>query len=303
MSQLERAAVAVQPSSAAQGVVALPIGQKGEPEIWRRAGPGDRDALTPAGLQRPRALARRRLFVAALNIGTLALLGWGIATALGAGGWSVPDWMILVCFLVGAPWTVLGMWNAVIGLWLLHGRLDGIEAVAPFLAAGERTGPLTTRTALAMTVRNEPPVRSYRRLAEMRRALDATGQGRHFDIAILSDTTDPEIAAEEERLFHLMRGELGGPARALPAADRQHRLEGRQCPRVPDGAGAATYDFYLPLDSDSFMGADTILRTGADHGGASADRHPADHVGGHGLVEPVHAGADVRGARGDARAL
>ena len=227
------------------------------------ATPAAADVLTPAGLQDRRDLARRRVVVAALALATLGLLGCGVGAALGAGGWSAGDTVILVAFLVGAPWTVLGMWNALIGLWLLHGRRDGLAAVAPFLAAGDGTGPLTTRTALAMTVRNEAPARSSRRLAEMRRALDATGHGGHFDIHVLSDTTDPAIAAEEERLFHLMRAELGGALGGARAFYRRRVANtGFKAGNVRDflqGPGGA-YDFYLPLDSDSLMGAGTILR-------------------------------------------
>lgn len=221
--------------------------------------PAEGDVLTPAGLQDRRDLARRRVTVAALAISTLAVLGWGIGTALSAGGWSAADIVIFASFLVGAPWTVLGMWNALIGLWLLHGARDGIGAVAPYLADGDRAGPLTSRTALAMTLRDEPPARSYRRLAEMRRALDATGHGHRFDIHVLSDTTDPQIGAEEERLFHSMRPTLGG-ARAFYR--RRSVNTGFKAGNVRDfllDRGRA-YDFYLPLDSDSFMGAGTILR-------------------------------------------
>lgn len=216
-------------------------------------------ATTPAGLQDRRHLLRRRFAVFALNGASMGLLTWGIAAVLGAGGWSAPDLLILGCFLLGAPWTVMGLWNALIGLWLLHARRAGLHAAAPFLEAGEGTAPLSTRTALAMTVRNEPPARAYRRLAEMRRALDATGHGHHFDIHVLSDTDDADIAAEEERLFHLRRAELGGHR-----AHYRRRLvnTGWKAGNVREfllEEGRA-YDFYLPLDSDSYMGAATILR-------------------------------------------
>ena len=250
IQQLDGVPAAAHPLAAApaEKVVALPVGHAEAA-----------DTRTPAGLQDRRDLARRRAFVAALNLATMALLAWGIGTALGAGGWSAADLMILLCFLIGAPWTVLGMWNAAIGLWLLHARRGGLAAVAPFLPAGERTGPLSTRTALAMTVRNEPPARSYRRLAAMRGALDATGQGHHFDVAILSDTTDPQIAAEEEHLFHLMRGQLGGQRAFYRRRSVNTGWKAGNVREFLTGPGRA-YDFYLPLDSDSYMGAETILR-------------------------------------------
>ena len=222
--------------------------------------PGRReDHLTPAGLQDARDLTRRRVTVLALNLVTLAGLCWLLAMAFSAGGWSTSDVIIFGCFLVGAPWTVMGMWNAVIGIWLLHGRKNGLEKVAPHLAAMDDLGPLTTRTALAMTVRNEPPLRSFEKLANMRASLDRTGFGEHFDVFVLSDTTDPEVAAEEERLFAEMREELGG-GRAVYR--RREINTGFKAGNVRDfllkqGRG---YDLYLPLDSDSEMSGEAIVK-------------------------------------------
>ena len=61
--------------------------------------------------------------------------GATLVMAFSAGGWSTSDIVIFGCFLVGAPWTVMGMWNAVIGIWLLHGRKHGLDKVAPHLRA------------------------------------------------------------------------------------------------------------------------------------------------------------------------
>ena len=214
---------------------------------------------TPAGLQDRRDLTRRRLIFAGLNIASLAGLTWGIAMAFSMGGWSISDIIILICFLIGAPWTVMGLWNAVIGIWLLHGRKGGLAKVAPHLEAMDRTGPLTTRIALTMTIRNEDPARSLQRLAEMRRSLDATGHGAHFDVFVLSDTSDPDIAAKEERLFAEMRPLLGGDRSTYR---RREINAGFKAGNVRDflmthGRG---FDLYLPLDSDSLMSGDAIVR-------------------------------------------
>jgi len=218
-----------------------------------------RDGRTPAGLQDRRDLATRRLIVILLNAVTLAALTWGIWNAFAPGGWSVADIVILVCFFIGAPWTVMGLWNAVIGVWLLHARRDALQAVAPHLAAMERDGPLTTRTALAMTVRNEDPLRSFQKLAEMRRSLDATGHGTAFDIFVLSDTSDPEVAAREEDLFARMRPLLGGPRAQYR---RRAKNTGFKAGNVRDFLQhqGRDYDLYLPLDSDSLMSGDVIVR-------------------------------------------
>ena len=94
-------------------------------------------SITPAGLQSTHELTRRRLIVAALNIVTYLGLAWAMVSVLSAGGWTIVDGLMLVCFLFAAPWSVLGFWNSVIGLWLLHATPDPWEETAPFAAAGE----------------------------------------------------------------------------------------------------------------------------------------------------------------------
>ncbi len=221
--------------------------------------PREEGVLTPATLQDKRDLAMRRSVFVALNLASLAALAWGVAQVFGEGGWSATDVIIVVCFLFGAPWTVMGLWNSLIGVWLLHGRRNGVAVAAPHLAAGDTDAPVAGRIAVAMTVRNEAPLRSYQRLAVIRESLDATGQGKHFDVFILSDTTEPDIAAEEERLFLAMRDMLGGPQ-----AHYRRRVSnaGFKAGNVRDflSRQGRDYDLYLPLDSDSLMSGDAILR-------------------------------------------
>jgi membrane glycosyltransferase len=221
---------------------------------WREYGDD-----TPAGIQDKRNLAARRITFTTINLATLAVLFWGLAQVFGKGGWSASDIVILICFIFGAPWTVMGLWNAVFGIWLLHGRRNGVALAAPHLAAGETEAPITSRTALAMTVRNEDPLRSYQRLAVMRADLDATGWGQQFDIFILSDTNDAEVATEEVRLFHAMRDQLGGQRVQYR---RRTTNEGFKAGNVRDFLNnqGRDFDFYLPLDSDSVMSGAAILR-------------------------------------------
>ncbi|MCH8953186.1 MAG: glucans biosynthesis glucosyltransferase MdoH [Proteobacteria bacterium] len=221
---------------------------------WRETG-----ERSPAGLQDKRDLAARRIAFAAINLATMAALTWGLAQVFGRGGWSASDIVILLCFLVGAPWTVMGLWNAVLGLWLLHFQPGGLTLAAPHLAAGETDAAITSRVALAMTVRNEDPRRSFQRLAVMRASLDATGWGGQFDIFILSDTTDLGVAAEEERLFHAMRAELGGPRAQYRRRTVNEGFKAGNVREFLNNQGRG-HDFYLPLDSDSLMSGAAILR-------------------------------------------
>ena len=215
------------------------------------------DGLTPAGLQSTRALARRRGLIVALNAATLALLGAGVWRVLAAGGWATTDLLIFGAFLIGAPWTVMGLWNAVIGLWLLR-RPDGLAAASPLLSQDPRETPLRGRVAVAMCLRNEDPERAFRRLLAIRESLDATGEGRRFDLFALSDSDDPTIAAEEERLFAALRPRLGPIARYRRRRDNT----GWKAGNLRDflRRWGADYPMFLPLDSDSLMDGATILR-------------------------------------------
>ncbi len=218
------------------------------------------DGLTPAGLQPRGELRLRRLTVLALNVVTFLLLMWGLSRVLSAGGWTIVDIAIFVAFAFGAPWTVLGFWNAVIGLWLLHGVRDGVERVAPFAAAGERDDPITVRTAIFMTLRNEDPERAISRLKIVKASVDATGHGGAYDYFLLSDTNDPAVAAREEALALEWAAACGDPTRVTYR--RRTDNTGYKAGNVRDFCErwGDRYELMLPLDADSLMSGEAIVR-------------------------------------------
>ncbi|MDO9441351.1 MAG: glucans biosynthesis glucosyltransferase MdoH [Beijerinckiaceae bacterium] len=223
--------------------------------------PADDPSLTPAGIQPTAALWRRRAVVVALNLSTYALLLAWVAQILGAQGWSAIDMAIFACFAVAVPWSVLGVWNALIGLWLLHGRRHALADVAPYAEAGDAKTPIRLRTAVVMTVRNEDPARAYARLETVIASLAATGEDSSFSFFILSDTSEPDVGALEERAHEALKG------RHPDFADRL--IYRRRTDNAGYKAGnlrefcdrwGADYEFMLPLDADSLMSGETILR-------------------------------------------
>ncbi len=219
--------------------------------------PADR---TPAGLDSLPELRRRRLLVLLLNLIACVGTAWLAARVLGAGGWSAVDLGIFLCFLVGLPWSVLGFWNAVIGFWLLHGVRDGLPRVAPFAAAGEREEPLRLRCAVLMFLRNEDPARAFRRLRVIEASLEATGEAAAFDFFVLSDTSDPGIAALEEA--EVARWRAASPAPERIAYRRRERNTGFKAGNLRDFCArwGRAYELMLPLDADSLMSGRTIVR-------------------------------------------
>jgi membrane glycosyltransferase len=216
-------------------------------------------ALTPAGLQAVATLRRRRWLMLGLNLTTLAGLLYGVSLVLGAGGWTAADIVIFLALLIGAPWSVLGFWNAVIGLWLLHGRNDGLDQVAPFAAEAETQLPLSIRSAVLMTLRNEDPARAFARLRVIKQSLDATGEGRWFDYFVLSDSNDAAVAAEEERLAAEWTAELGDASRVVYRCRTDNA--GFKAGNVRDFCErwGDRYDVMLPLDADSVMSGEAIV--------------------------------------------
>ncbi|HYY85286.1 MAG TPA: glucans biosynthesis glucosyltransferase MdoH, partial [Beijerinckiaceae bacterium] len=170
---------------------------------------------TPTGLQSERTLSRRRLVMLGLSGATYLALAAVMAEIADAGGWTVVDVILFLCFLVATPWTVLGFWNALVGIYLLHGRKDGLSQAAPFAAAAASHDPVRLKTAVLMTVRNEEPARAIRRLRIVQEGLDATGEGKRFAYFVLSDTSEPDVAAAEEAAVAAWKAEIEDPDRIV----------------------------------------------------------------------------------------
>lgn len=215
--------------------------------------------MTPAGLQKQRQIAGRRRIVAIINISIyVALLAW-LTSIFQRGDWCLIDTLILVAFAIAAPWSVIGVCNAAIGFWLLHFHRHGLQAAAPFLEAYNEGAPITSRTALLMTIRNEDPQRAFARLRTMKASIEATGESAHFDWFVLSDTNDLAIAEREETVFALWRTQ----------SDEARLFYRRRANNIGYKAGnirdfcerwGSDYEFMIPLDADSLMDGETILR-------------------------------------------
>ena len=219
-----------------------------------------REVLTPTGTQTAYELTRRRKIVLVLNVLTYAVLALAFAAVAGSGGWSWVDALMMVCVLVGTPWTVLGFWNSIIGLLLIHSPRDARARVAPFASAGDAPDPITIRTAVLMTLRNEDPARAFLRLKTVKASLDATGFGAEFAYFVLSDTNSDAVAAEEEAAFAAWKA--GEPANAALVYRRRSDNVGFKAGNVRDfcATWGADYELMLPLDADSVMDGATIIR-------------------------------------------
>ena len=167
-------------------------------------------------------------------------LTWLLAYALTAGGFTVVDFILVVLFVITLPWSVIGFWNATIGLFIMRSA-DPVAAVTPVSAR-------VTRRRADHGQDRDPLVRAqrgYRARHPQHRADDGRdrGLGRGGQIPCLHPERH-ELSRDRRSRGAALRateGEVAGPARAhLSPPHRQHRLQGRQYLRFLHALGRAT---------------------------------------------------------------
>ncbi|MEM8787865.1 MAG: glucans biosynthesis glucosyltransferase MdoH [Pseudomonadota bacterium] len=213
-------------------------------------------ADTRQGRRARQRIVLRRALVLGLNLGTVAALFTAMVALIAPGGITLLEAAMLALYALTLPWLAIGFWNAVIGFALTWAR-DPAGLVNPAVARADTTAPITTRTAIVMALRNEAPEKVFERLQTLQADLARRAPGR-FAFHVLSDTSDPAIAAREEAAFAIWR------ARAGAAVHYRRRPEnhGYKAGNVMEFArrAAGRYDFMLPFDADSTMSGPAVLR-------------------------------------------
>jgi membrane glycosyltransferase len=204
-------------------------------------------------------LAVRRWLILALNLGSMVLLTWAMSRLLGGRGWSAPTLAFMIIYLIGLPWTLLGFWNSAIGFVILRLVKDPVAYANPALRNTPSDSAIVTRTAVCLCVRNEDAEATFARLRIMIDSLAATGQGQHFDIHLLSDTSKADIARLEDALFGRLKARY--PKVGLHYRRRSENT-GYKAGNLEEFArrARARYDHMIVLDADSVMSGRAMLR-------------------------------------------
>ena len=207
----------------------------------------------------PSLLARQVLFFSLVGLTIIALV-WLFVQTLAAGDFSLIDLALTILFAVTLPWTVIGFWNAAIGLLIMRLARDPVAAVTP--VAGDVRGdePITASTAILACIRNEPPARVIRGLAPMLESLAASGTGGRFHLYVLSDTSDSAVAAAEDASFAAFAATWRD--RVAVTYRRRTVNAGYKAGNIRDFCDrwGAAHDFAIVLDADSVMTASAVLR-------------------------------------------
>jgi membrane glycosyltransferase len=212
------------------------------------------DTLNNGRWSKWRVRLRRTLFFGLTfltAIGASALL----LDVLEANGLSGIELVGLALFFMLFTWIAGALWTAIAGFGVrLAGRDPaGIDVGA---LAGQR---LRTRTAIAMPIYNEDPRRVGLGLEAIWSSLAREAEREAFDLFILSDTTDAEIAAEEEAMWEglVARHEAAGRIFYRRRVDRRERKSGNIADFVR--RWGENYECMVILDADSIMSGQALV--------------------------------------------
>jgi membrane glycosyltransferase len=192
----------------------------------------------------------------AFGLTLLAMIGAGIPSrdVLEVGGFTPLEVLAFVLFEVLFGWVTFSLiitLSGVAGAIAHEPELQQLKPESPL-------EPLHSRTAILAPIYNEDPEQVFARLRIMERSLRDLNVGQAFDLFILSDTRDLEVAYAEQAAFERLREEVGERVFYRRRAVNHGRKSGNIADWVTRFGSA--YDFMVVLDADSLMMGDTLAR-------------------------------------------
>ncbi|MCU0734308.1 MAG: glucans biosynthesis glucosyltransferase MdoH [Methylotetracoccus sp.] len=203
---------------------------------------------------------RRFLFFTLVLLTTFAALAM-IASAFQQNGITPQELILLLLYTLLILWISTSFWAATIGFWLLlwGGDRKGISRLAPRVAP--RPGDTTPkRTALAMPIYNEDPVRVFAGLRAIYQSLLDTGRADEFEFFILSDSRNPDVWVEEEVQWYRMCCDFDGHGKIF-YRNREKNIA-RKSGNIEEFCHrwGGRYRYMIVLDADSLMTGATLTK-------------------------------------------
>lgn len=183
-------------------------------------------------------------------------------------GWQIT---MLVLFALTFTWIALAFWGAVCGFVVCALRRDPLS----LRKLGKETPSarlLVSRTAIVMPIYAEPPIPTFAGLEATCHSLlsyTISGSGEsdeaarplseHFDIFILSDTQDADVAQLEEA--HVAALQRRFTDKLAIHYRRRPNNHGRKAGNIAEFCRrwGSDYDYMIVLDADSLMSGATLL--------------------------------------------
>ena len=144
----------------------------------------------------PERVSHRRIKVFGLMIVSTLLATFKWISSIPTDSFWLTKVLMTILFVLTFAWIALFFWSSIFGFLELMNRrkVPGINWLP-------KDAPLTTKTAILMPVYNESSVNVFANLLAMADSLHQTQNGKHFDMFVLSDTTNPKVWVEEERVW------------------------------------------------------------------------------------------------------
>ncbi|ATQ42355.1 glucans biosynthesis glucosyltransferase MdoH [Caulobacter mirabilis] len=210
----------------------------------------------------PADIARRRLILFTATFALAALASWVPFRLYADDGFLPLEIVGLALFEVLILAISCWFCSAVAGLTVLIRR--GGKDELNFAATPPRP---TVRTALLMPLYNEDAQASFGRLAQIEASLSRLGVTQHFDLFVLSDTTDERVATAEWNAFQAFRPQSNCRVYYRRRRENTERKVGNLSEWIR--RFGAAYSHMIVLDADSTMSGETIL-----HMVDAMERHP-----------------------------
>jgi len=193
----------------------------------------------------------RVIFARAIALlGTLGITGYGVYEMLGIVDFArmtVLQGVMIFFFTITLGWIAFAAASAIAGL------------LVPLFIPKTQASLAGSRTALLMPIYNEDPSHTTAALQAMAEALSKAGSAQHFEIVIISDTTQVDPWINESLAVDRLRREL---REIMPVWYRRRwHNTGRKAGNVEEFVKrwGGRYDYMVVLDADSLMSAETLV--------------------------------------------
>lgn len=163
---------------------------------------------------------------------------------------------ILFLFAILFCWVSAGFWTALMGfLQIMIGR---DKYSISYSEAEHTTIDPSHRTALIMPICNEDVARVFAGLRATWESVVRTGEAEHFDVYILSDSYDADIAMAEQKAWMELIQDVGGAGRIFYR--RRRRRVKRKSGNIDDFCRrwGSQYSYMVVLDADSVMSGECL---------------------------------------------
>jgi membrane glycosyltransferase len=193
-----------------------------------------------------------------LMLGQTAVATYFMSKVLPYQGKDEWEWALLALFALLFCWVSAGFWTAMAGfLVLLRGGdryaiSSDVDQSAPI--------PINARTAIVMPICNEDIVRVMAGLRATYESVEKTGELRHFDFFILSDTSESDTRTAEIAKWAELCKAVNGFGRIF-YRHRKRRVK-RKSGNIDDFCRrwGKNYRYMLVLDADSVMSGACLTR-------------------------------------------